>query len=322
MRRKIEWISVILWIHILQITVTTHLYAQSFFKPSDTLNHKRIYTVAGYWTAIYGTALIGLNTAWYANYDRASFHFYNDSKEWLQMDKAGHFFTNYFEAKWTADALQWAGMKPRQAAIWGTATGLFFQTTLETLDAFSTEWGFSASDMAANTGGALLFLSQELLWKEQRIQVKFSTAFYQSPDYSSNCLCDVKNRENDLFGKSLAEQTLKNYNKQTYWFSFNIHSFIPDSKIPAWLNVAVGYGADGMLGGFENKWKSNNEVVDASHFPRVRQYYISPDIDLTKIKTHSHALKTALSIINVIKVPMPALMLNSQKQLRFYPVYF
>jgi hypothetical protein len=115
---------------------------------------------------------------------------------------------------------------------------------------------------------------------------------------------------------------LKNYNKQTYWLAANLHSFLPQSDIPEWLNIAVGYGADGMLGGFENKWRSNDDLIVAYTIPRVRQYYLSPDIDFTKIKTHSPLLKTLFTMMNVIKMPMPALMFNSEKQLRFFPVYF
>lgn len=292
--------------------------------PSDSTNPKRVWIIGSSWAALYGTALIGLNTAWYANYEHSSFHLYDDSKEWLQMDKAGHLFTNYFEAKWTFDALKWAGLKPRKAAIIGAATGLFFQTTLETFDGFSAEWGFSPSDMVANTAGALVFLSQELLWKQQRIQIKFSSTFYQTTkQYKSNCDCDLGKREYDLFGSSLPEQTLKNYNKQTYWASANISSFFPDSKLPKWLNIAVGYGADGMLGGYENRWNGDNGLkADATDVKRVRQFYLSPDIDYTKIKTHSHLLKTIFQMANVIKFPAPALMVNSKNQIVFYPIYF
>jgi hypothetical protein len=42
---------------------------------------------------------------------------------------------------------------------------------------------------------------------------------------------------------------LKDYNGQTYWLSVNLHSFYKGSKIPKWLNLAIGYGANGMLTG-------------------------------------------------------------------------
>ncbi len=303
------------------IAINHVILAQSFFTPTDTLKTKRVWTVGASWTAIYGTALVGLNTAWYANYERSGFHFYNDAGEWQQMDKAGHLFTNYFEAKWTSDALKWAGVKQRNAALYGTVTGLLFQTTLETLDGFSAEWGFSPSDMIANTSGALIFLSQEILWREQRIQVKFSSSFSEK-QYSSVCNCDIAQRQKNLFGKSFAEQTLKNYNKQTYWLSVNLYSFMPESKIPKWLNVAVGYGADGMLGGYENAWTHNKHRVSATDVPRTKEFYLSPDIDFTKIKTNKPLLKTLFTVLNIFKMPMPALMFDSRQQLKFYPLYF
>ena len=54
---------------------------------------------------------------------------------------------------------------------------------------------------------------------------------------------------------------LKDYNGQTYWLSANLKSFFPGSNIPPWLNVAIGYGADGMFGGFENKWIDEDTVA-------------------------------------------------------------
>jgi hypothetical protein len=54
--------------------------------------------------------------------------------------------------------------------------------------------------------------------------------------------------QTQCFRESL-EQMLKDYNGQTYWLSVNLHSFYKGSKIPKWLNLAIGYGANGMLTG-------------------------------------------------------------------------
>jgi hypothetical protein len=67
--------------------------------------------------------------------------------------------------------------------------------------------------------GTALFVSQELLWKEQRITPKFSFHTTQYAQYRPNVL-----------GSSLAEQMLKDYNGQTYWLSVNLHSFYKGSK--------------------------------------------------------------------------------------------
>jgi hypothetical protein len=87
--------------------------------------------------------------------------------------------------------------------------------------------GASSGDIIANASGTALFVSQ-LLWKEQRITPKFS--FHTThAQYRPNVL-----------GSSLAEQMLKDYNGQTYWLSVNLHSFYKGSKIPKWLNLAIG----------------------------------------------------------------------------------
>ena len=57
--------------------------------------------------------------------------------------------------------------------VWWFVWSLFL-TTVETLDGFSKEWGASWGDLIANTSGTFVFIGQELLWKEQRIQMKYS----------------------------------------------------------------------------------------------------------------------------------------------------
>ena len=61
--------------------------------------------------------------------------------------------------------------------IYGATAGLTFLTAIEVLDGFSDEWGFSLGDFAANAGTGFL-VGQELLWKEQRIVLKYS--FHQT----------------------------------------------------------------------------------------------------------------------------------------------
>jgi hypothetical protein len=96
--------------------------------------------------------------------------------------------------------------------------------------------------------------------------------------------------------------------------SVNIKSVF-NIQVPGWLNVAVGYGAKGMYGGFENIAIDGNGIVlfDRRDIKRQRQWYLSPDIDWTKIKTKKQAVKTLFSVLNMIKVPAPALELRNGK---------
>ena len=133
----------------------------------------------------------------------------------------------------------------------------------------------------------------------------------------------LEQRADELYGESFYERMLKDYNAQTYWFSFNMRSFMPQSNIPAWLNIAVGYGGDGMFGGFRNAWKNEaGSEITRFDIPRVRQFYLAPDIDFTRIKTRSKFLKTSFALLNAFKCPAPALMIDSKGKFRAYAFYF
>lgn len=279
----------------------------SFLKPSDTLNKPRRNGVVISEITLASGALLGLNQLWYVDYPHSNLHSVNDNDEWLQMDKAGHLFSSYHLGAFGANALKWSGCNQKSQLIYGATIGLAFMTTVEVFDGYSSEWGFSWGDMAANTSGTSLYISQELLWKEQRIVPKFS---FHTTQYASV-------RPNVL-GNSLSQQILKDYNGQTYWFSANVHSFFKQSKTPKWLNVAVGYGADGMITG-------RSETNDLLLYPetnRTRQFYLSLDADLTKIQTKSHFLKTFFSIFNSIKIPTPTFEINSLGAIKFHYLYF
>jgi len=171
--------------------------------------------------------------------------------------------------------------------------------------------------MTANVVGSGLFISQELLWQEQRIQYKFS---FHRNTYDEPML---DKRADDLFGKSWYERMLKDYNAQAYWLSANLKSFFKQSNLPAWLNIAAGYGADGMFGGFENKWAdAQGNPVTRYDIQRKRQFYLAPDIDFTKIKTNKKWLRTVFTFLNAFKCPAPALMLDSKGKFKAYAVYF
>lgn len=267
-----------------------------------TPNKKRIRLVTAANIVGYGAAGYGLYTAWYKDYPQSKFHFFNDNKEWLQVDKVGHMYSAYIESKGSMEVWRWAGL-PRKQRIWiGGLSGFAYQTVIETLDGFSADWGWSWGDVAANTLGSGLLISQELLWNEQRIDLKFS---FHKVNYTEPVL---HARADSLYGKSFLSRMLKDYNGQTYWLSANLKSFFPKSKLPAWLNIAVGYGADGMYGADDNIWKDANGIsINRNDIDRYRQWYIAPDINLTKIKTKSKFLKTAFFFFNSFKFPLPSI---------------
>lgn len=280
---------------------------ECFLKPSDTLNSSRKNLVFLSEAVVSATALVGLNQLWYADYPRSKFHFTNDNKDWLQMDKAGHLYSSYHLGRISSEILHWSGAGHKEQLLYGAGMGFAFLTAVEVLDGFSSEWGASSGDVIANATGTALYISQELLWKEQRITPKFSFHTTRYTKYRP-----------EVLGSNFTEQILKDYNGQTYWLSANLKSFFKDSKIPEILNIAVGYGADGMLSGTGEK---------SFFFPNVnpsqsRQFYLSLDLDLTKIKTKSHFLKTFFSVFSVLKIPAPTIEYSANEGFKGHVLYF
>jgi hypothetical protein len=278
--------------------------------PDIHLDHlsKRQWLAGGISVAAYGGSLVYLNEAWYKGYERKGFHTFDDSKEWLQMDKTGHAWTAYNTSRASTAAWKWAGLSPNKAVLVGSLSGFSYLTVIEWLDGYSAKWGWSWPDIAANFSGSTLFAAQELLWCEQRIQFKYSAHRKKYGD-------ELDERANELFGKTLPERLLKDYNAQTLWLSFNLNSFFPKTGFPKWLNLSIGYGAEGMFGGVENKAmdKQGNITFYRPDINRKRQWYLSPDLDLTKIKSNKKSVRLLLAVLNTIKIPAPALELSNNR---------
>jgi len=290
---------------VLSIPCSAQLDRTSFFKPSDSLNISRRNAVFISEASLSAATLIGLNSLWYKDYARSKFHTIDDLDEWLQMDKLGHVFTSYQIGRVGADVLNWAGVDKKDQLIYGATFGFTFLAAVEIFDGFSKEWGFSWSDIAANAFGTGLFVGQELLWEEQRLQLKYS--FHRTK---------FAKQRPDKLGENFIQEIIKDYNGQTYWLSANMHAFFKESNLPKWLNIAFGYGAHGMITG-------TNETVDNlfTNQNRIRQYYLSFDVNLSNINTKSNVLKTIFSVLNVVKVPLPTIEFNSKNKLVFHLFY-
>lgn len=269
---------------------------------------KKVVLASGMSVVGYVGSLYLLNKQWYANYPRSSFHAFNDNREWQQVDKIGHLWTAYQTSRALSSAWKWTGVKENKAIWIGTLSGFSYMTVIELLDAYSEAWGWSWGDITANFTGASLFAFQQLIWKEQKMQIKFSA---HKNAYSS----ELATRANFLYGNTLSQRLLKDYNAQTYWLSFKLSSLLSRQKLPPWLNLAVGYGAAGMFGAAENiGYDKNGQVAfDRRDIPRYRQWYLSPDVDWTKIRTRNKTLRTVFFLLNCVKLPAPALELSNRK---------
>ena len=286
-------------------------FAQTDSIPQNNYSPYKFATVAGVGTAFYAGTLGSLYTVWYQDNHPAPFHSTNDNADWLQIDKYGHAYTCYAMGKMGMQSLRWAGVKDKRAIIYGGSFGVLFMTSVEILDGHYQEWGASPMDMVANASGGLLLIGQELAFKKQIVTFKFS--YHHT---------DLAKFRPGVLGETSMERLVEDYNGQTFWFSTNLKSIFKRSEwLPSWLNIAPGYGAYGMLSSQTNPlYTSNGDLLPP--IDRYRSYYLSLDIDLDKIKTDSKFLKSVFFFLNMVKIPLPTIEINSLGETKFHAFYF
>ncbi len=279
----------------LQISIllfTIFFCKNTFASDSLSVNKTRKQILLTSTIGVSSGSLLYLNQVWYKQYHHSQFHFFNDNTEWLQMDKCGHLFTTYQTTRLMMNSLQWAGYNTKKQKLYSGLSGFTYMTAVELMDGYSTGWGFSWGDMIANSLGTGIAIAQKIKWNEQRIQIKFSYYPSHYANYNTN-----------LLGKSIGSQILKDYNAQTYWLSINPSSFFkPNNNFPKWLNIAFGYGANGMINA-----KGNTIFIP------FRQSYLSLDVDFTRIKTKSKICNYIFSCINILKLPFPNIEFSKHK---------
>jgi hypothetical protein len=279
---------------------------QSQAAKADSLPDTRKITLAAAGLGLgYAAGLYVLSETWYSQSERTRFHFFNDNRQWQQLDKAGHLWGAFHEGRLGIEAFRAARM-PEKKAIWlGGLLGFVLQSPIEGLDGFAAGYGASAGDLGANALGALALITQELAWGEVRLLPKFS--FHQTR------WAALRPR---VLGSGLHEEVLKDYNGQTYWLAADMASWLPaSSRYPKWLNLALGYGADNMVFG-------SPEANHQAGFHPYRQYYLALDFSFRHIKTRHKILKTAFWVLDMVHLPAPAVEYNRREGLRLHPIYF
>ncbi|MFW5761891.1 MAG: DUF2279 domain-containing protein [Cyclobacteriaceae bacterium] len=278
----------------------SYLVAQVYKK--DSLNHTKLRNlVIG---SVAGNAIImtALGTIWYADQPSQPFHFFDDSKEWKQMDKMGHLQSTYHLSNFYFNRLQKIGVEKNKANFWGSLTGFLLISQIEVFDGFSAGYGASWSDLGFNAVGSLLAFGQHYFLEKPLINPKFS--------FSRTSYAPLRP---ELLGNGWHEEWLKDYNGQTIWFSFDLHQII--KPCPKWLNLALGYGAQSMVSA------DDNTNLSLGYDP-YRQYYLSIDFDFSYLKSRSSLLNALIYFVNMVHLPAPALEYNRVSGLNFHWFYF
>lgn len=283
----------------LLLFLITHLaFSQSEDTTVASLNKKGLRHAVFASSLTYTASIASLNHLWYRHADKQSFRFFNDNAEWKQMDKLGHIYSSFYLSYGISRGLQHYHVPEGKADLIGSISAFAALLPIEIFDGYSTAYGASAGDLVANASGPLIYMAQKRIWNEVRIQPKYS---FHTTRYAAI--------RPDVLGRG-AEQIIKDYNGQTFWLSADLDKFM---TFPRWLNLAVGYGAEGMI------FARDSQHADLA-LP-YRQYYLSIDFDLTAIRTRSKVLRTVFFLAGMVKLPAPTLEWSGGST-KFHPLYF
>lgn len=279
-------------------------------KDSLCCQHPHTRTIVFAEGTMYTAAMIGLYNYKYRGNLHPQFRMNLVKDDWrLGVDVFRHSPATYYLGSMNFYILRMAGISERRATWIGGLSGLCVLTSQEIMDGFSSKWGASLGDFSADVFGSALFISQQLVWHDQKLTLKWSFHSTTFPKYNP-----------ELLGRNFIQQMINDYNGQTIWLSANLFSLSGYNwKIPAWLNLAIGYGATGMTGPI-----TNTQVYLDDPFPQFATrplFYIAPDIDLTRIHTHSTTLRWIFKAVSILKFPLPALEISSQGA-KFHPLFF
>lgn len=260
--------------------------------PACEPNTTRLTIVAGGVAAVMTGIHLYQSNGWWKD-NRRSFHFREDLRYALQVDKIGHFYGGNLLTFLLGRAFRWADYSPRTSLLLGAGVSSLFQTYIEIEDGFST-WGFDRVDFAANLAGAWYPVLQDAVPALRDFNVKFS--YVPSPNIHQPGAFPGQKR-----------LLMDDYEGQTFWLSVRVNHLLPGAWEPVWpdfLALAVGYGARDILG--------------RDPYPVL---FLSLDYDMTRIVPRSTAfLRTLGEALDYVHFPAPAVRISPSAV--WYGLYF
>lgn len=250
----------------------------------------------------FGGALLGLATAitwyqqaWYPDSTLSAFHFQTDWGYSKGYDKAGHMFGGWMASYCSYEAFLASGLSREDAAGWGAAGGIFFQTFMEVQDGFHT-YGFDWTDAVSNVIGAGYFYAQQKVPFLQNFDPKWSVG--PTGRDSAREAAQIRNRI-----------IVDDYDRQDAWLSAKMHNLLPSNLQPywpKWLQLAVGAGA---------------RDVELRGYYAYRTLHIALDYDLVEMLPDMGSFGNWLiQGLNHFKFPAPALQVWPKVQFKLlYP---
>jgi hypothetical protein len=267
--------------------------------------------VAGLFTAQH---LAQAQTIWA---DKSEFKFLEDGNYALYLDKPGHVFSSYYASYFFSDAFLAAGVGFESSMLAGGLMGFGYTLYIEILDGYGANWGFSTTDMIANTLGSGLYIAQAYVPELSSLQLKFS---YWPGEWHG----ERSRQPHDFF--------VDDYSSQTFYLSLNLHDVLPESARdfwPDWLNVAMGYaarnlcdGADPTLDCSYSTYSMDSDQYGGAVYGQ-RRFVFALDYDLQRLIPEGPPwINWLVQTANFVKWPAPAVEYSIEEdRFRFFLAY-
>lgn len=257
-----------------------------------SVNETRLAIIGAAVVGVMGTIHVYQSNGWWKD-NRRSFHFREDLRYALHVDKLGHFYSGTVLTFLMDKAFRWSNVPENTSLLLGAGVSTLFQTYVEIEDGFSA-WGFDRVDFAANVAGAFYPVLQRHVPLFQNFQMKFS--YLPSENI---------NRPGAFAGQK--HLLMDDYEGQTLWLSLKMKQLLPlpiSDYWPDWLCLAVGYGA--------------RDILSTDPY---RVYFVALDYDMTRIIPQTTGfLRTLGETLNFIHLPAPAVRISPGTV--WYGLYF
>ncbi len=210
-------------------------------------------------------------------------------------DKFGHILGGYQLTRVNSEVLQAGCVAPERARLWAALYAWVLQFQIAEWDGTQQMYGFEPSDVLANTAGVVFAVAQERTKSLQYIKPLIS--WRPSDSY----------RSRNEPGHNGQPRSSTDYSGQTYWFSTDVHSLLPDRfKVywPALIRLSPGYSITDYI-----------DPQTGSAIRAKRKILLSLDLDLERLPGDNKVWRTVKHELSFLRVPGPTLQLTPSTKL-------
>ncbi|PKL79019.1 MAG: hypothetical protein CVV25_09565 [Ignavibacteriae bacterium HGW-Ignavibacteriae-4] len=193
--------------------------------------------------------------------------------------------------------------------ILGATIGLSYQTYIEILDGYGSNFGFSPSDFYADVFGAGFFLAQHYVPFLQNFTPKF---MYIPADAHG----EMKRRPHFAF--------IDDYSSHTMWMSVNVHNLLGEDYNqywPKWLQLSFGYAVRNLCDPNDPNFDCSDSYAVNGIVHGDRKFIVALDYNLAElIPEMGEPFDWFIQSLNYVKLPSPAIEFGEQtKFMLVYP---